>query len=178
MGFFDDYKTDNINGIPILGTIDLSKYSVKDYDVFVALGDNYKRASIIEKAISLGFEIATLIHSSAVISKFSNIDFGTVIMPLVAINSNVVIGRGTIVNTGAVIEHDSIIGNYSHVSPNATINGSCIIEDYTWIGSSSTVIQGIKISKNIIIGADTLILKNIVDSGTYISVKGSLKRIK
>jgi len=167
IGFLDDHKTGRINNIPIKGKFDLSKFSSEEYELFVAIGDNINRSKIIIDAIEKGFELAKLIHPSAVISQYSEIGISTVIMPMSVINTNSKIGNGVIINTGSVIEHDCIIGDYVHISPNATIAGTCTIGKLTWVGSSVTVINDIKITDSTIIGANSLVVKNIDKSGTY-----------
>lgn len=125
------------------------------------IGSNKTRKSLFEKVKSKGFEIASLIHPSSVISDTVTIDEGTVIMPNVIINANSKIGKGVILNSSSIIEHESIIENFVHISPSATLAGNVTIKSNSHIGIGSCIIQGLEIGENTIIGAGSVVVKNI-----------------
>jgi len=153
--FIDDGK----NEYPSFETI------VTDTDTPVALGigQNHIREKLFDKLLHNGFDIATLVHPSAVISPSATIETGTVIMPLVVINAKTVIGKGVILNTASVIEHENIIEDFVHISPNAALAGNVTIGKRTHIGIGTDVIQGITIGENCIIGAGSTVVRDIGD---------------
>jgi len=57
------------------------------YPVIIAIGDNKTRAKIQERVARAGFEIATLIHQSAIVSPSAAIGEGAVVMPGAVINA-------------------------------------------------------------------------------------------
>ncbi len=145
-------------------------------DVFVAIGNNELRKSILEELINRGYRIANLIHPSVIMGSSIIIGVGTVLMPGVIINASTNIGKGTIINTGVNVDHDCTVNNYVHLSPGTTICGSVIVNDNCWIGSSVTVINNVNITSKCVIGAGSLILSDINVSGTYVG--NPLRRIK
>ena len=86
------------------------------------------------------------------------------------INSSAKIGKHCIINTGAIIEHDNIIEDYVHISPNATLGGTVKIGESTHVGIGSIVKNNITICKNCTIGAGAVVVKNILEEGTYVGV--------
>ena len=148
------------------------------FPVIIAIGDNKIRANLQKKVLNAGFEIATLIHETAVVSQSAKIDKGTVIMPNVVVNSDAVIGDGVILNSACVIEHDCKIGKFAHISPNSALAGGAEVGEFTHIGIGSSVIQKIKIGANSIIGAGSVVIKDIDENCLAVGVPAKvIKRI-
>ena len=167
--FYDDKLVGNVNGINIVEKEFFQ--SLKDtVDYFVAIGNNEIRFEKTKKLLSMGCNIVSLIDPTSVISKFSTIGIGTVVMPKTVINASTKIGDGVIINTGSVIDHDSHIGSYAHLSPNSTITGGCKIGDFVWVGSTTTVINQAEIVSKTLIGAMSLVNKDIKEAGTYFGI--------
>lgn len=100
-----------------------------------------------------GGKLATIIASSAHVSKYAIIGEGTVIMHQVVVNAGANIGANSIINTFANIEHDAQIGNQCHISTGTMVNGDCKVGDRCFIGSQSVLSNGIVIGDDFIIGA-------------------------
>jgi sugar O-acyltransferase (sialic acid O-acetyltransferase NeuD family) len=123
-----------------------------------------KRKDYFLKLKRYGFKIPKIISKNAILSKYSFIDEGTVVMNGSIINANVNIGKNCIINTKSLIEHDCDIGDNVHISTGAIINGGVKIGSGSFIGSGAVIIQDIKIGKNCIIGAGKLVKKNLKDN--------------
>ncbi len=128
------------------------------------IGDNKTRYLLFKKVIDSGFEVATLIHPSAIISPSVSIGIGSVIMPNVVINAKSVIGKCTIINSLSVIEHENIIEDFVHISPNVALSGDITVQAFTHIGIGSCVKQGLTIGQHCIIGAGSVVLENIEEN--------------
>jgi len=125
------------------------------------IGMNSVREALFKKVESYGFEIVTLIHPTATISKNSTIGVGTVVMPHTVVNSHTAVGIGTILNSSSTVEHENIIEEFSHISPAVALAGDVKVGKSTHIGIGTSVIQGVTIGKNCIIGAGSVVVKNI-----------------
>ena len=167
LGFLDDNpNTLQFSNLKRLGKIsDCIKYN--DVQFIIAIGNNTVRQNIAKK-YPLNF--ATLIHPSAIVSKYAQLAKGTVVMPLCVINSHAKIGEHCIINTSSVIEHDANVNNYTHISPNATLCGTVNIGENCHIGAGATIINNITICDNCIIGAGAAVTNDIIENGTYVGV--------
>lgn len=135
------------------------------------------RIKLYEKVLQAGGKLATLIASTAYVSKYAQIGQGTVIMHKAFVNAGVIIGNNVIINTFANIEHDAHIGNQCHISTGTMVNGDCQIGDNCFIGSQSVLANAISICSDVIIGAGSLIRKSIHQAGLY-SGNPALLKIK
>lgn len=125
------------------------------------------RIRLYKQVKELGGKLATIIASTAYVSKYAQIGEGSVIMHRAFVNAGACVGNNVIVNTFANIEHDAIIGNQCHISTGAMVNGDCEIGDNVFIGSQSVLVNGIKISSDVIVGAASFVRKNIEEKGVY-----------
>lgn len=169
--FVDDYVSeDEIMGVPVLNKGVSMRDFVDQADLFVAIGDNYKRASFIRQFEGEGWNLVTLVHPSVIIGADVNIKRATVLMAKSVVNPSTAIGYGSIINTAATIDHDNNIGDYVHISPGAHLAGTVNVGDYTWIGIGASLKNNISINRDCIIGAGSLVLRNIKESGVYYGV--------
>lgn len=173
VGFLDDNKeigTTIINEYKVIGDLN-NRFTMavtkENLEFIIAIGDNKKREEISH---SPNLKFYTAIHPSAQIGLDVEIQEGTVIMANACINSSAKIGKHCIINTGAIIEHDNIIEDYVHISPNATLGGTVKIGESTHVGIGSIVKNNITICKNCTIGAGAVVVKNILEEGTYVGV--------
>ena len=111
--------------------------------------------------------MATVIASTAHISKYAHIGEGTVVLHQSSINANAEIGKGCIINTFANIEHDAVVDDYCHISTGVMVNGGCKVGKATFLGSQSVVVNGISIVPDCIIAAGSMIRKDILQKGVY-----------
>ena len=173
VGFLDDNKENGANVIKNYKVIGGSNnrfamaITKENVEFVIAIGDNQKRKEISN---SPNLKFYTAIHPSAQIGLDVRIEEGTVIMANSCINSSAKIGKHCIINTGAIIEHDNIIEDYVHISPNATLGGTVKIGESTHVGIGSIVKNNITICKNCTIGAGAVVVKNILEEGTYVGV--------
>jgi UDP-N-acetylbacillosamine N-acetyltransferase len=132
-----------------------------DIPIVIGIGSNKVRKKLFEKLEKHGFNIVSLIHSTAVISSSVKIEEGTVVMPRVVINTNSKIAKGVILNTGCIIEHENIIEDFAHISPGVILAGDVTVKNGSHVGIGSCVIQGLTIGANCLIGANSTVVKSI-----------------
>ena len=125
------------------------------------------RIKLYNKVKEAGGKLATIIASTAHVSKYSTIGEGTVVMHQAFVNAGAHIGANCIINTFCNIEHDAHVGAQSHISTGAMVNGDCNVGERVFIGSQSVLANGITIGDDIIVGAASFVRKNISDKGIY-----------
>lgn len=167
--FFDDrYPTIKSNEHwEVAGSIDdllLKKNQYKD--AVIAVGNNKVRTNLFNLFSNERFEFPVLCHPKAMVSKYANINSGTVIFAGAVINAFAKIGFNCIVNTSAIIEHDCIVGNGVHLSPNVSLAGGTKVGDSTWLGIGSVTKQLVEIGTNSLVGANSTVIRNIPSNVT------------
>jgi sugar O-acyltransferase (sialic acid O-acetyltransferase NeuD family) len=154
--------------------LSLQSTEVLESDQFViAVGNNSYRKRIVLEDLK-GRNFATIKDISATVSRYAEVEEGTVIMPGATINVDVHIGRHCIVNTNASIDHECIIEDFVHISPNVSLAGNVLVGEGTHIGIGATVIQGINIGKWCTIGAGSVIIRDIPDGATVVGNPGKI----
>lgn len=125
------------------------------------------RIKLYNKVKEAGGKLATVIASTAHVSKYSTIGEGTVVMHQAFVNAGAHIGANCIINTFSNIEHDAQIGDQCHISTGTMVNGDCKVGSRCFIGSQSVLSNGITIGEDIIVGAASFVRKSISDKGIY-----------
>lgn len=133
------------------------------------------RIKLYNRVKEAGGKLATIIASSAHVSKYATIGEGTVVMHNAFVNAGAQIGNNVILNSFANIEHDAIVGNQCHISTGAMVNGDCTVGQNVFVGSQSVLANGITIGDDIIIGAGSVVRKSIIQKGIYAGNPAVLK---
>lgn len=169
----DEKSGELLHGIPILGSFEKLFYEMdlSGRNFLLTMGDNLIRSEIADKLRSRGGQTPFLIHPTAVISRFANIQEGVSVSPFSYVQANSTIGRDTIILSGVNISHDNTIGKGCFIAGGATIGAYTVLEDFVFIGQGVlTVSEKVKyIGKNSLVGAGALVTKpiepNIVVAG-------------
>jgi UDP-N-acetylbacillosamine N-acetyltransferase len=161
--FIDDQAEDLElwHGFPVL-----KKWSGSKTKYFIAIGDNVKRANMLEQ---IGDKLlVSVIAKTAHIGHMATIANGVFVGNFCHIGPEAVIGINTIINNGAIVEHEVKIGAHCHIGPNSTISGRCSIGNFVFIGVGATIKDYISICSNVTVGAGATVVKNIKEPGIYV----------
>lgn len=142
--------------------------SLDTFEYIVAIGDNHQRMLNLKKMESSNGKLITLIHPSALVSEYSSIGPGTIIMANATINPFCNVGSGCIVNTNASIDHDCTLERGVHISPGAHLAGQVSVSFNTWIGLGASVIENCKIGSNVIVGAGSTVIDDLPDNTKFV----------
>lgn len=157
-------------GYQIIGVDDDIPLYVDKAEFVITVGfikDPSLRIRLYNKVMEAGGKLATLVASTARVSKHATLGVGTVIMHQAFVNAGAVIGDNVIINTFTNVEHDVQIGKHCHISTGTMVNGDCIVGNKCFIGSQSVLANAIFICSDVIVGAGSLVRKSIHQSGTY-----------
>lgn len=181
LGFLNDRETEPINGYPVLGKIDkdtISRY-LEDEGVFfyytlISTKLNYK---FLDKLHNLNIPLnrfATIIHPTAVVSKFAEIGYGVCVQPFVSIGPNVKIGNHVQIFAQSLIGHNSELKDYSYIANNACVGASVVLEEGAYLGTNCSTLENITIGKWSLVGIGSVVIKNVED---YTKVVGNPSRV-
>ena len=164
--FYDDAWPNIRNNSmwPVVGNGDSLLREISNYDgVLVSIGNcsiRWEKHQLLE---SSGGRIVTLIHPAATVSRYANIDEGSVVMAGAVINIDVNIGPSSIINTGATVDHDCRISEAVHIAPGVHLSGNVKVGSLSWIGVGSCIKQGIAVGAGVMVGAGAVVVKPVDD---------------
>lgn len=125
------------------------------------------RIFLYNRVKEVGGKLATIIASTAYVSRYATIGEGTVVMHHAFVNAGAIVGNNVIINSFSNIEHDVVIGDNCHISTGTMVNGDCKVGERCFIGSQSVLVNGVSIGDDIIVGAGSLVRKTIKEKGIY-----------
>ena len=174
----DEVGKEVLPGHKVIGTDDEIPQYVEECDFVITVGfikNPALRIKLYNKVKAAGGRLATIIASTAHVSKYAELGEGTVIMHQAFVNAGAKIGDNCIINTFVNIEHDAEVGNQCHISTGTMVNGECKIGENSFIGSQSVCANCIEIASDIIVGAGSVVRKSIRVKGIYAGNPAILK---
>ena len=174
----DEVGKEVLPGHKVIGTDDEIPQYVEECDFIITVGfikNPALRIKLYNKVKAAGGRLATIIASTAHVSKYAELGEGTVIMHHAFVNAGAKIGDNCIINTFVNIEHDAEVGNQCHISTGTMVNGECKIGENCFIGSQSVCANCIEIASDIFVGAGSVVRKSIRVKGIYAGNPAILK---
>lgn len=174
----DEVGKEVLPGHKVIGTDDEIPQYIEECDFIITVGfikNPALRIKLYNKVKAAGGRLATIIASTAHVSKYAELGEGTVIMHHAFVNAGAKIGDNCIINTFVNIEHDAEVGNQCHISTGTMVNGECKIGESCFIGSQSVCANCIEIASDIIVGAGSVVRKSIRVKGIYAGNPAILK---
>ncbi|HOG19078.1 MAG TPA: acetyltransferase [Salinivirgaceae bacterium] len=165
--------------IPVKGGDKEALKISKDIEVFVPIGNNAIRTSIIRKFREAGFKTPSFIHEKTIIDKTVNLGNTVYILPGTNIMPHATIGDCTMISMGVNIAHHTTIADGCFFSQGTNIGASIQIKELAYIGISATLMTGVKtIGRNALIGAGAVVIKDVPDNAVMAGVPAKLLRYK
>lgn len=181
IGFLNDFDKGPINGYPVLGKIerDVAKKLMGDNDTYflytlISAKLNYK---FLHKLTDLEIPVerfATIIHPTAVISKFSKIGYGICIQPFVSIGPNVKIGNHIQIYAQSLIGHNATLDDYSYIANNSCIGAHVHLKEGAYLGTNCSLLENVTIGEWALVGIGTVVIKDVPP---YTKVVGNPARV-
>lgn len=152
----------------------ISDFNPELHMMMVAVSNPKHREEIVKK-LPKETKYFRFVHPTAQI--FANdveIGEGSFIGANSILTTNIKIGNHAILNRAVHIGHDTKIGDYFSAMPGAIVSGNVTVGDRVYLGTNSTIIENKQLSDDIIIGANGVVVKDIINSGTYVGVPVNL----
>ena len=169
IGIIDDvlHENEEVLSIPVLGGINLLEKYYQDgiNDIFLAIGDNFKRKVIFDLVKSVGFDCPNLISDKANVSQSAELGEANIICPFVNVGPLTKMVNNNLINTHSTIEHDTSIQSHCHVAPMTVVSGSSLLGDFVFLGAGTTIIDKVSIVSKTLVAAGSVVINNIERSG-------------
>ncbi len=173
IGFIDDDESKlvtRVADLPVLGGI---SWLAQNLATSVALGFSnpiQKRAAMEQLHASGSFDLVTLVHPRAWISRRVEFGAGTLIYPGVHIDVDVTIGKCVVLNKLSTVGHDTTIGDFATTAPGVNLGGNCTFGEGVEFGINSSTIQGIHIGDWAVIGGGAVVVRDIPRNSVAVGV--------
>ncbi len=175
--FIDDNPSTHgtsINGIPCMAP-ELARQRFPHAAAVVAVGTPKTRQEMVEKAATLGFDFATIVHPRTEMSQWVEIGEGTVICAGNILTTNIVLGKQVQINLDCTIGHDVIMQDYATLAPGVHVSGCVHIGKRVYIGTGAVIINGtidhpLVIEDDAVIGAGAVVTKPVPAGVTVVGV--------
>lgn len=177
-GFIDDNESlwgTKEDAYDVVGGCEYLK-TLGDVYAVCAVGSARVRKIIIDKFKDSKVKFATVIDPSVIISKRVEIGEGTIICAGTIITVDIKIGNHVIINLDCTIGHDDVVEDFVTIYPSVNVSGNVVIGECSELGTGMQIIQGKNVAPNTIIGAGAVVVKNCLESGTYVG--SPAKKIK
>jgi sugar O-acyltransferase (sialic acid O-acetyltransferase NeuD family) len=157
------------------GTKPISEFNPKKYKVMIAIANPQIRKQILSK-LPKNTKFFSWIHPTSLILNNVKIGEGSFVGAYSIITTNIKIGNHCILNRMNQIGHDCVIGDFFSAMPGSIVSGNVNIQDSVYLGNNSCIKENITIHNDTTIGMNASVVKNIIESGTYVGVPS--KKIK
>jgi len=175
----DGAKGDSfLNEKPVL-PLNLLKERHPESLISIAVGDPKTRERLVQKCKKFGFDFASLIHDSVIMSDYVKIGNGSIICCGSIVTVDIEIEEQVHINFGSTIGHDSRIASYSTISPGVHVSGNVHIGKRVFIGTGANIINGTSkkpliIGDDCVIGAGAAVIENTEPDSLYAGVPAKL----
>lgn len=140
-----------------------------DLPVAPAIG-TVKRRALMERLMSEGRPLATIVHPSAIVAPSAVIEEGCVVARGAIIGPFARVGAGTIVTGAVLIGHHVDIGPHSFLGQGANVAGYVVTGPEVTIALGSIVREHQRIGAGATVGAGALVLHDVPDATTVIGI--------
>ena len=171
VGMAEEMHTRHLGYSVVATDYDLPELAKTYQYLLIAVGqiqspDN--RIHLYQRATELGFQLPTIIASTAYVSRHASIGAGTIVMHGAIVNAGAKVGVNCIINTRALVEHDARVEDHCHLSTGVIANGGVSIGAGSFVGSGSIVKEGVSIGRGCVVGMGLSVRHNRADHIRYV----------
>lgn len=112
----------------------------------------------------------TLVHPTAVMSQWVELGEGSVICAGAVLTCQITIGKHCHLNLNTTVGHDCTFGDFCTVAPGTNISGNVDFGTRVDVGTQAAFRQHLRICDDAIIGMGAVVVRDIVEPGTYVGV--------
>lgn len=173
LGFLDDDRDihgTTINGAEVLGGLDWLEGPSPSPHAVLGVGSPAVKKKLVPQLRDRVAGFPSLVHPTAVVSRYVEVDEGVVITAGNIVTANVVLGAFAMVNLMCTIGHDAVIGEYATLSPGVNVSGYVRVGQGCDLGTGAKLVPGCEIGAWSIIGAGAVVAADVPANSTAVGV--------
>jgi sugar O-acyltransferase (sialic acid O-acetyltransferase NeuD family) len=173
LGFLDDDPAKQgreVQGLPVLGSISTAA-TLRSAHFIIGIANYRNPLARRDVELRMGFSrerFATVVHTSAVVSRHARLGRGTAVLPNAVIAPAAEVGCHVIVSRLCSLGHDSVVADYVTLTPGACISGSARLGLGAFLGSRSVVREGIQIGEGSVVGLGAVVVNDVAPFATVV----------
>lgn len=171
--YLDDRTGEDYFGHKIIGcNEELFGQDLTGKNFAVSVGENAIRAEIFQRLRERGANLVTLVHPTAVVSKYSVLKDGIQVYAYALVDPNVVVEEDSVISSKTSLLHGSRIGKHCFVAPDAVVGANTVMEDYSFVGLNATLVSNKagQIGKGAVVGASAVVTRPVSDDAVAVGV--------
>lgn len=174
LGFIDDNPDvlgKVINGYKVVGNSEFLLSIDKPINVVIAIGKPLIREKIVTKLKRNHLiSFPNIISKDVRMSKYVTFGEGNIVCAGNILTTNINVGDFNLINLNCTLGHDDILGSFITIYPGVNVSGNVCIGNNCELGTGSKIIQGLIIEHDTVVGAGAVIIRDIIESGTYVGI--------
>lgn len=167
-----------VNGLPILGSFEWLEKNADKVFVTCGVGAPQQRFRLIKRAQSIHCAFFSIIHPSAILTRWVQVGEGVVITAGVILTNQIQIGNHVHVNLDCTIGHDVALHDFATLAPGVHVSGKVVVGDGCYIGTGANILEKLHIGEWSIVGAGSTIVKDVPSNTTVVGVPGSVIKVR
>lgn len=140
--------------------------------------DNDLRYKQIQRCLSLGIELVSAIHPSALILADAEIASGVWINAGVIIGYKAEVETGALINTGCIVEHHNVLKSCAQLAPGVVTAGNVTFWERCNVYTRAVIINRKQIGVGAIVGAGAVVIDDIPDYATAVGIPAKVIKYK
>jgi sugar O-acyltransferase (sialic acid O-acetyltransferase NeuD family) len=124
------------------------------------------QSGFIDTAIRRGYEFATLIHPSSIISGSSSVGAGSAVLAGTIVGPYTDIAEHCFINRGVIIGHHVVIERGCVLNPGSNVAGACRIREHSLVGMGALVRDHLEIGPNARVGMGAVVTRDVAPDTT------------
>ena len=164
-------------GLPVLGT-EPEAWADEPLTYAVAIGDNARRTEIGAGILENRGDgaLPPVIHPGSVVSSFSEIGAGSVILQGACVGPNSSLGRLVLLGSCSSVDHDSRLADGASLGPGAILGGNVRVGERSAICIGAVVRHGMSIGMDTVLGANSYLDRELGDGVVAYGSPASVRR--
>lgn len=179
LGFLEEHcKREGtiLNERPVNDISYLTRFSGRNKPYLIAAIGSTKRKRLIVELEEESWKFDTVVHPSAIHSKWVRIGEGSIVAAGTIMTCQVNIGRHVILNLGVRVGHDVNIGDFCTISPGACIMGRVNVGVGAFVGSNATLVNDVTVGDYALVAAGAVVVDDVPELSLVAGVPAKVKK--